>query len=94
MKLFWQVVVCLVAFTTLVLGQAARTGTLVGTVTDPTGALVPGAKITVTNLETGFVSGGETKAEGSYYIPFLAVGTYQLSVEATGFKNYVQKGGE
>ncbi len=74
------------------MGQAARTATLVGTVTDPTGALVPGAKVTVTNTETGFVSNGVTNAEGSYYIPFLAVGAYELKVEAPGFKTFVQRG--
>ena len=74
------------------MGQAARTATLVGTVTDPAGALVPGAKVTVTNVETGFVSNGVTNAEGAYYIPFLAVGNYELRIEAAGFKTYVQKG--
>ena len=92
MKRLWQVAVCLVVFTSLAMGQAARTATLVGAVTDPAGALVPGAKVTLTNTETGFVSNGVTNAEGSYYIPFLAVGNYQLSVEAAGFKTYVQKG--
>ncbi len=92
MRLFWQALVCLVVFTTLALGQTARTATVVGTVTDPAAALVPGAKVTLTNTETGFVSNGVTNAEGSYYIPFLAVGSYQLTVEAAGFKTYVQRG--
>ncbi len=74
------------------MGQVSRTATLVGTVTDPSGALVPGAKVTLTNLDTGVVSNGVTNAEGNYYIPFLAVGNYQLAVEAAGFKAYVQKG--
>jgi hypothetical protein len=74
------------------MGQAARTATLVGNVADATGALVPAAKVTLTNVDTGFVSNGTTNAEGSYYIPYLAVGNYQLSVEAAGFKTYVQKG--
>jgi len=42
------------------MGQAARTRTLVGTVTDPAGALVPSAKVTVTNVETAFVSNAVT----------------------------------
>ena len=83
---------CLVVFTTCAMGQAARTATLVGTVTDPAGALVPNAQVTLTNLETSFVANGVTNVEGSYYIPFLAVGMYELRIEASGFKSYVQKG--
>ena len=44
------------------------------------------------NVETAFVSKGETNAEGAYYIPFLAVGSYELTVEAAGFKTFVQTG--
>ncbi len=92
MKRLSLLAVCLLIFTALAMGQVARTATLVGTVTDPAGALVPGAKVTLTNTETGFVSNGVTNAEGSYYIPFLAVGMYELRVEAAGFKFYVQRG--
>ena len=92
MKLFWQVVLCLIVFTMLAMGQAARTGTLVGTVTDPAGALVPNAKVKVTNVETAFVSNAATNEEGAYYVPFLSVGMYELRVEAAGFKAFVQKG--
>jgi len=88
----FRTIVLVIVFTTVALGQAARTATLVGNVTDPTGALVPGAKVTVKNVATGFVSTGVTNAEGAYYIPFLAVGEYELTVEAAGFKTYVQKG--
>jgi hypothetical protein len=92
MKLVWRIALCLIAFAMLALGQAARTGTLVGTVTDPAGALVPGAKVTLTNVDTAFVSHTATNEEGAYYAPFLSVGIYELRVEAAGFKAYVQKG--
>ena len=92
MKLILELTVCLLTFTALASGQAARTATVVGTVTDPAGALVPGAKVTATNVETSFVFNGLTNAEGSYYIPFLAVGIYELRIEAPGFKTYIQKG--
>ena len=72
--------------------QDTRTATLVGTVTDSTGALMPGAKVTITNTQTGFVSTGQTNAEGSYYLPYLAVGAYELTVEAAGFKKYLRSG--
>src|SRR3954452_16805557 len=74
------------------MGQAARTATLVGTVTDPGGAVIVAAKVTVANTETAIVSAGLTNSEGSYYVPFLAVGKYTLMVEAPGFKKFVQKG--
>jgi len=92
MKHLLVLTLCVVIFTTCAMGQAARTATLVGTVTDPAGALVPNAKVTLTHASTGFVSNGVTNAEGSYYIPFLAVGMYELRIEAPGFKTFVQKG--
>ena len=89
---FLQAASCLLFSSILAFGQAARTGTLTGTVTDPTGAVVPNARITVTNLETRFVSKAVTNEEGSYYVPFLIVGTYELRVEAGGFKTFIQTG--
>ncbi|MCX6631336.1 MAG: carboxypeptidase-like regulatory domain-containing protein [Candidatus Solibacter sp.] len=82
----------LALITACAMGQAARTGTLVGTVTDSSGAVIPAAQVTVKNVDTAFVSKGETNAEGGYYIPFLAVGSYELKVEAAGFKAFVQTG--
>ncbi len=92
MKVVLRTLLCVSLIPGCAFGQAARTGTLVGTVTDSTGAVVPGARITVTNLETAFISKGETNSEGAYYIPFLAVGTYELRVESAGFKSYLQTG--
>ena len=74
------------------LAQTAGTGTLVGTVTHTTGAVVAAAKVTVVNVDTSFVSETVTSTEGSYYAPYLAPGTYRLSVEAAGFKRYVRDG--
>lgn len=92
MKQLSQLVFVLSAFAACAMGQAARTSTLVGTVTDPGAALVVGAKVTLLNTETSIVSNGVTSAEGGYYIPFLPVGNYTLTVEAPGFKKFVQKG--
>jgi hypothetical protein len=92
MKTFFRLALSLVLITACAFGQAARTGTLVGTVTDSTGAVVPSAQVTVKNLETSFVSKGETNSEGAYYIPFLVVGNYELTVGAGGFKSFVQTG--
>src|SRR6266404_1679679 len=76
------------------LGAQSTTGTatMVGAVTDTTGSLIPGAKITVTNAEAGFVFTSVTTAEGTWYIPNLNPGSYQLKIEAQGFKAYVQDG--
>ena len=54
--------------------QTTGTATVVGTVTDNTGAVVPGAAINLVNNETKFVYNGETNAEGGYYVPNLSPG--------------------
>src|SRR5437762_3422353 len=72
--------------------QDTRTATVVGAVADSTGSVVPGAAVTITNVETSVVSKGVTSSEGSYYVAFLAAGVYDLTVEAAGFKKYVQSG--
>jgi hypothetical protein len=61
-------------------------GTLTGTVTDPTGAVVEGAQITVTSIETGEERQATTSAEGNYTVPQLSANTYRVTVEAAGFK--------
>jgi hypothetical protein len=74
------------------IAQTAGTATLVGTVTDSTGALVPGVKLIVTNTGTTFRSESVTSAEGSYYVPYLTPGNYRITAEAAGFKVYVRDG--
>jgi hypothetical protein len=66
--------------------------TLVGTVRDSSGLVVPGAKVTVVNSDTNFRSETTTSAEGGYYVPYLNPGGYQLTIEAAGFKRYVRAG--
>jgi hypothetical protein len=70
--------------------QTTGTATLVGTVSDPTGAAVPGAKVTVRNMNTSFIYEGVTSSSGDYFVPNLSSGTYQLTIEAAGFKSFVQ----
>src|SRR5215472_16463246 len=72
--------------------SSTGTATMVGAVTDSTGAVVLGAKITVTNKDTGYVFTSLTTSEGTWYIPNLNPGNYQLKIEAAGFKSYVQEG--
>jgi hypothetical protein len=61
-------------------------GTLTGTVTDPTGAVVSGARVVATNLDTGGVREVTTNDEGNYTLPELSADPYRLTVEAPGFK--------
>jgi len=66
-------------------GQAV-TGTILGTVKDPSDAVVSGAQITITNLRTGLVRAVATDAAGNYLAPFVPLGVYRVEVEAAGFK--------
>ena len=72
--------------------QSTGSATLVGTITDSSGSLLPGAKLTVVNTGTSFLSESSTTTEGSYYIPNLIPGTYRLTIEAAGFKKYIREG--
>jgi hypothetical protein len=72
-----------------VMAQTGGGATLVGTVTDQTGALVAGAKLTAVNIATAFTTEVVTSNEGSYYVPYLAPGEYRIRVTAPGFKEYV-----
>ncbi|MCX6613295.1 MAG: carboxypeptidase-like regulatory domain-containing protein, partial [Acidobacteria bacterium] len=81
-----------IAGTSLLQAQTAGTGTLVGTVTDSSGALVVGAKVVVVNPANSFTSEAVTNTEGSYYIPYLAPATYRITVEMAGFKKYLREG--
>src|SRR3954452_13797967 len=67
-------------------------GTLTGTVTDPVSAVVPAAKVTVKNMETGAMSATVTTETGNYTLPGLPVGVYELSVESPGFNKSTQQG--
>jgi hypothetical protein len=67
-------------------GLAQDRGTIRGIVTDPSGAAVPGAQVTVRNVNTGLTQIANTGADGVYSIPYLPVGIYNVSTEKTGFR--------
>src|SRR5437867_10014964 len=71
-------------------GQATSGG-IFGTVTDPTGAVVANAKVTITNVSKGVTVSTATNESGNYAQTHLTVGTYRISVEASGFKTSVQE---
>ncbi len=66
-------------------------GTIVGTVTDPSGGVIPGATVTITEDATGLSYQVQTDANGGYIRPALRPGTYTVQVEAPGFKIGVQR---
>ena len=79
-------VICLLVF--LFIGTAAaQEATIVGTVLDPSGAMVPDVPVTVTNVETGVVRNVTTEQNGQYVVPQLRIGHYNVRVAAPGFKS-------
>ena len=67
-------------------------GTILGTVTDPSGAVVAGAKVRVKNTGTGLERVTETSGDGSYSIPELPIGSYDVTVTQSGFQTFIAKG--
>ncbi len=84
---------CLVAltllFASLAYGQGGANGTILGTVTDNSGAVVANAGIDVTNIATNVTNHTQSTSSGDYTIPFLPPGTYRVTVQAPGFQKAV-----
>ncbi len=73
--------------TSTAMAQVDR-GTITGIVTDPSGGVVPGVRLTVTNVTTGVVNSATSNASGVYSIPLLPVAVYDLTAEAKGFRRF------
>ncbi len=71
---------------------AQSTAAIVGTVRDASGAAVVGARVTVTNVNTGLSQTRASGTEGTYSLPLLPVGSYRLEAESPGFQRYVREG--
>jgi hypothetical protein len=67
-------------------------GTILGTATDASGAVIAGAKVTAKNTGTGLERTTETSADGSYSLPELPIGTYAVTVTQSGFQTFVATG--
>src|ERR1700680_157155 len=68
------------------------TGSILGSILDPSGRAVPGATVTITNTDRGAVMRTtKTDAQGNYAAPLLPIGHYALGVEAAGFKKALQE---
>ena len=91
-NLRWLVAILAILTLTPFMAQAqiGATATIQGTITDPTGAVIPGASVTVTSVDTGAVIRQNTTKDGFYSISPLNVGNYTLAVAARGFKKLVR----
>jgi hypothetical protein len=89
-KLVYLSVLCLLLFglPSVSFGQNA---TIVGTVTDPSGGVIPNVNITVTNTETGWTRTIPTNDSGQYVVPNIQIGHYNVKAESSGFKVAEQK---
>jgi hypothetical protein len=72
-------------------GQETR-GTILGRVTDPSGALVAGAEVRVTNTATGVAIQARSNESGNFMMPYLITGTYTVQADTPGFKKFVREG--
>ena len=66
--------------------------TIVGTITDETGAALPGVTVTAKNVETGFARTVPTNESGAYRLEFLPIGPYRVEVALSGFKTVTRTG--
>jgi hypothetical protein len=86
-------IAALLAVLLAVLGGAVSAqefrGSIRGTVTDATGAVLPGVTITVTNIDTKVAQSAVTDAEGRYQVLYLNPGTYAVAAELSGFKKFL-----
>ncbi|HWF11170.1 MAG TPA: TonB-dependent receptor [Bryobacteraceae bacterium] len=82
---------CLLSITSALFAQSDR-GTITGTVTDTTGAIVANAQVSAKQLETGSLFPTATTGTGNYTLTQLPVGGYEITISAPGFKTFVRSG--
>jgi hypothetical protein len=81
----------LISVAWLAITTVAQQATIVGTVTDPSGAVMPNVNITITNPQTGWTRTIPTNDAGQYVVPDIQIGKYSIRAEAPGFKTVEQK---
>jgi len=91
MRSRWLVLIVLLIVPWALWAQQS-TGTIAGVIIDSSGALIPGARITIKNLNTNFTWSGATTAAGEYQVSFLPVGTYEVAAEAKEFTKTARTG--
>ena len=82
--------VCLLAISWTILQAQSDTGRVTGTVADATGALIPGASVTLANVDTGTTQTRTTSTDGTFSFPALTRGHYQIGTKAQGFTSQKQ----
>jgi hypothetical protein len=88
----WGTLVCALVMSPLLVPAQEFRGQIGGAITDPSGASIPGAQITITNIATNIASTTLANEAGSYTILYLVPGRYAVLVEAPGFKKLVRQG--
>jgi outer membrane receptor protein involved in Fe transport len=90
--LIFTVLACLALITPQRLAAQLSTATMFGTVSDPTGAVIPDATVVLTQTQTNFTRETKTNGEGQYRAEFLPIGPYTIKVTAQGFKEISRTG--
>ncbi len=85
----WSLLPFLSVLLTVAVFASGPTGTITGTVTDPSGAVVPKARITVLNQATNAIRNAETNDDGDFTVALLPPGRYQVTVESAGFRKSI-----
>src|SRR5438094_6916473 len=89
---FVTAIFALIALGTCLSVAQTSTATILGTVKDSTGALIPGASITVKHTESGLTRSVVSRENGGYNVPLLPVGAYEITTTMPGFKQAVRSG--
>ena len=92
MSRYLPVVLLSMVFGCHLVSAQVTTGTILGTVSDSTGAVVPGARVTIKSMDTGATRTLTTDAAGRYVAPQLALGKYEVTAEADGFQRMLRSG--
>ncbi len=95
LKRLWMIAVavcCLALWSAPPADGQAVYGRVYGTVTDPSGAAIPAAKVMVTSVGQGTTKETSTNEAGNYSVPYLIPGNYDVRIEITGFKAFEAKG--
>ncbi|MGB7821418.1 MAG: carboxypeptidase-like regulatory domain-containing protein, partial [Candidatus Sulfotelmatobacter sp.] len=87
-----RIILAFVLMAAVSLSAQTFRGTILGTATDASGAVVAGAKVTVRNVATGLERTTETSADGSYSLPELPIGPYTVTVTQVGSQTFVTTG--
>lgn len=87
-RAFSPIVICSLLTLSIASASYAQvdTGAIAGTVSDPSGAVVPAAKVTLTNEGTAFSTSTTTGSDGTYTFAPVKIGTYTVSAEVAGFQ--------